>query len=48
MGSIGLKMEIGFVIIAIYAIAIIILTTRYDRPKKNRSRLTGRGGDFES
>jgi limonene-1,2-epoxide hydrolase len=48
MGSIGVIMEFGFVIIAIYAIAIIVLTTRYDRPKKNRSRLTGRGGDFES
>jgi len=40
-------MKIGFVIIAAYAIAIFVLTTRYDRPKKNRSRLTGRGGDFE-
>jgi hypothetical protein len=47
MGSIGITMKIGFVIIAAYAIAIIVLTTRYDRPKKNRSRLTGRGGDFE-
>ncbi|MBU6255341.1 MAG: hypothetical protein KGM45_03480 [Actinomycetales bacterium] len=48
MGSIGVIMEFGFVIIAIYAVAIIVLTTRYDRPKKNRSRLTGRGGDFEA
>ena len=48
MGCIGVSMEVGFVIIAIYAIAIIVLSTRYDRPKKNRSRLTGRGGDFES
>jgi len=48
MGSSGLTMEIGFVIIAVYAIAILYLTRRNDRPKKNRSRLTGRGGDFES
>jgi hypothetical protein len=41
-------MEIGFVIIAVYAIVIIILTTRFDGKKRSRSRLTGRGGDFES
>jgi hypothetical protein len=42
-------MEIGIVIVAIYAVAIIVLTTRFDgKKKKNRSRLTGRGGDFES
>lgn len=41
-------MEIGIVIVAIYAVAVIVLTTRFDGKKKSRSRLTGRGGDFES
>jgi len=40
-------MEIGFAIIAIYAIAVIALATRVDRPRKNSKRLTGRGGDCE-
>jgi hypothetical protein len=40
-------MRIGFVIIAIYAVATIFLVTRVDRPSKKRQRLTGRGGDFE-
>jgi hypothetical protein len=40
-------MKIGFAIIAIYAIAVIALATRVDRPRKNTKRLTGRGGDFE-
>lgn len=38
----------GFFIIAIYAVAIFYLTRGSDRPRKNRQRLTGRGGDFES
>lgn len=41
-------MEIGLVIVTIYAVAIIILTTRFDGKKKRRTRLSGRGGDFES
>jgi hypothetical protein len=42
-------MEIGLALIAIYAVAIIVLTTRFDgKKKKDRSRLSGRGGDFES
>ena len=40
-------MKIGFVLIAIYAIAVIALATRFDRPRKNPKRLTGRGGDFD-
>lgn len=42
-------MEIGLALIAIYAVAITVLTTRFDgKKKKDRSRLSGRGGDFES
>jgi membrane protein implicated in regulation of membrane protease activity len=41
-------MTIGFVIIAIYAIAVIALVTRYSGSKKKPKRLTGRGGDFEA
>jgi hypothetical protein len=40
-------MRIGFVIIAVYAVATLFLITRVDRPNKKRQRLTGRGGDFE-
>jgi hypothetical protein len=40
-------MDIGFVIIAIYAIAVIALVTRFDGSKKKPKRMTGRGGDFE-
>ena len=40
-------MEIGFVLIAIYAIAVLILVLRVDRPKKCGPKVTGRGGDFE-
>lgn len=40
-------MAFGFVLIAIYAIAVIALATRFEKPKKKPKRLTGRGGDFE-
>ncbi len=40
-------MEIGFVLVAIYAIAVLILVLRVDRPKKRGPKVTGRGGDFE-
>jgi hypothetical protein len=40
-------MKIGLVLIAINAIAVIALATRFDRPRRNPKRLTGRGGDFE-
>ena len=41
-------MEIALTLIVIYSVAVLYLVTRVDRPKKNRQRLTGRGGDFES
>ncbi len=40
-------MKIGLVLIAINAIAVIALATRFDRPKRNPKRISGRGGDFE-
>ena len=40
-------MKIGFLLIAIYAIAVIALATRFDGPRKKNKRITGRGGDFE-
>jgi hypothetical protein len=40
-------MEFGLILIAIYTVAILTLVIRTDRPRKNRQRLTGRGGDFE-
>jgi hypothetical protein len=40
-------MKIGLLLIAIYTAAILTLVIRTDRPRKNRQRLTGRGGDFE-
>jgi len=41
-------MKIGFIIIAIYAVAVIFLATRFSGLKKKPKRITGRGGDFES
>ena len=41
-------MEIGFVLIAIFAVSVLTLIFRYESNKKSdRPRLTGRGGDFE-
>ena len=40
-------MEIGIAIVVVYAVAVIVLVKGFDRPRKNRQRLTGRGGDFE-
>ena len=40
-------MRVGIIIVAIYTVATIYLVTRVDRPRTNRQRLTGRGGDFE-
>jgi hypothetical protein len=40
-------MEFGLILIAVYSVAILTLVMRTDKPRKNRQRLTGRGGDFE-
>jgi hypothetical protein len=40
-------MNIGLIITIIYVVAVLAVVARIDRPRKNRQRLTGRGGDFE-
>jgi hypothetical protein len=35
------------IIVAVYAIVVIVIVTRFDRPGKKGPRITGRGGDFE-
>ena len=40
-------MKIAFMTIALYAIVIFYLARGSERTRKNRQRLTGRGGDFE-
>ena len=41
-------MNAVFAIIGLYALATIILVFVYEKEKKNRKKITGRGGDFES
>ena len=41
-------MNVVFAIIGLYAVATIVLVFVYEKPKKNRKKITGRGGDFES
>ncbi len=38
-------LEVGLVVI--YAVVVILIVTRFDRPAKKGPRITGRGGDFE-
>lgn len=38
-------LEVGLVVI--YAVVVILIVTRFDRPTKKGPRITGRGGDFE-
>ena len=38
-------LEVALVII--YAVVVIVIVTRFDRPAKKGPRITGRGGDFE-
>jgi hypothetical protein len=40
-------MNIGLIIAIVYTVAVLAIVARIDRPRKNRQRLTGRGGDFE-
>ena len=40
-------MKIGLILVAIYAVIVLLIVTRVDRPKKQGPRVTGRGGDFE-
>lgn len=41
-------MNAAFVITGLYAVATIFLLLVYEKPKRNRKKITGRGGDFES
>ena len=42
-------MEIGIVLIAVFAVVVLFFIFKYEsNRKKNLPRLTGRGGDFES
>ncbi|MEY2814659.1 MAG: hypothetical protein RIS05_407 [Actinomycetota bacterium] len=38
-------LEVGLVVI--YAVVVILIVARFDRPAKKGPRITGRGGDFE-
>jgi hypothetical protein len=40
-------MPIEIIIIVAYAFVMLIVATRFDRPRKKKPRITGRGGDFE-
>jgi hypothetical protein len=40
-------MNTGLIVAIIYAVVVLALVARIDRPRRNRQRLTGRGGDFE-
>jgi hypothetical protein len=40
-------MPIEVIIVAVYAVFVLIIATRFDRPRKKKPRITGRGGDFE-
>lgn len=46
MGSTRVIMDIGLVIVLGFAAIILLLIYRFDKPAKNRKKLTGRGGDF--
>ena len=35
-------------IIAFYAVATLTLIFVFEKPRRNRKKITGRGGDFES
>jgi len=41
-------MNAAFAIIGLYAVATIVLVFVYEKPKRNRRKITGRGRDFES
>lgn len=39
-------MDIGLVIFLGFAALILLLIYKFEKPAKNRKKLTGRGGDF--
>jgi hypothetical protein len=36
-----------FIVIGAFAIALVVLLVAYERPARNKKKITGRGGDFE-
>jgi hypothetical protein len=36
------------IVIGIFAVILAALLVAYERPAKNKKKITGRGGDFES
>jgi hypothetical protein len=36
-----------FIVIGIFAIALVSLLVAYERPARSKKKITGRGGDFE-
>ena len=40
-------MPLEILIVVAYAVLVLVIATRFDRPRKKNPRITGRGGDFE-
>ena len=36
------------IVISVFAMIVFALILAYERPSKNKKKMTGRGGDFES
>jgi hypothetical protein len=37
-----------FIVIGVFIMIVAALLVAYERPTKNKKKITGRGGDFES
>jgi hypothetical protein len=37
-----------FIVIGVFIMIVAALLVAYERPAKNKKKITGRGGDFES
>jgi hypothetical protein len=37
-----------FIVIGVFVMIVLALIIAYERPSKNKKKMTGRGGDFES
>jgi hypothetical protein len=38
---------VAIALVVIYAVVVLAIVTRFDRPSKKGPKITGRGGDFE-
>jgi hypothetical protein len=36
-----------FIVVGAFAIVLVALLVAYERPARNKKKITGRGGDFE-